>query len=837
MKKNYLFTLLFSLLFSLTFSQVLPEGFALVEVTDKVENASCFAFIDENNILIAKQNGEIYLHENGVTSAEPIVYIPTINSTISGDRGLASIAVDPDYPSSPYVYITYTVEESTNNVVSRFNYSNGVFDLSSELVLLELSPILYRWHVGGAIVFDDAGHLFTTTGDNSIPNNAQDINTTHGKVLRINKDGTIPTDNPYYGSGGVSDLFWGIGLRNPYTMAIHKATNTIYINDVGQVAWEEINNATVANRNFGWPNEEGPNSTATSIYDEPSYAYAHPGVVNDITGYAITGGAFYDPLVPKYPNEYVNKYFFLEFSNQWINIVDPYDDLTDGHTHIHDLTSTRETFATGIPRGGIYLTTSPDGYLYFFSRIDNILYKIEYTDTDIPVIIQQEEDTVTMDGERTTFNVVAAGAPDLTYQWYKNGTIISNAPNAAIYRIWTTTMASAGTYQARVFNSYGEVWSETFELTVIPFNESATVTVTATSPVNGSMYQAGETINFSATATDPEMGVIPASNYTWFVEFHHNDHLHDGPAFATGVDSGTFVIPDVGEIASDVWYKIIAKVTDDIDQESEGFAEVFPLKTDITFATQPAGLEVSIDGPGIVTPFTETFVEHLRLPIGAPSQTVNGTDGVYRLNYWSETVTNDLYLIPEEETTLTAVFELCTNPDNIPTLTYTESIDGIEFNWNTTSTACNQGFTLENMDSLETYTIFANNVDSDYSQLVNNLVTGTQYNFRVQAYNEYGVSDYTYITFTLGVDNFSAFNGIRVYPNPVNNYFNIEGLNENEEYTLNLYSLLGQSVENFKTNSIEGTHLEYDMSKLESGIYFLKVSVNGKNKTFKIIKE
>ncbi|MBQ0788738.1 MAG: PQQ-dependent sugar dehydrogenase [Oceanihabitans sp.] len=837
MKKKYFYCILISFIYSFSFSQDLPPGFAVVEVTDDVENASCFAFIDENNILIAKQNGEIHLHSNGATSVEPIVYIPTINTTISGDRGLASIAVDPDYPSSPYVYITYTVQEATNNVVSRFTYINGVLDLSSELVLIELSPLQYRWHVGGAIVFDDAGHLFTTTGDNSIPNNAQNINNTHGKVLRINKDGSIPTDNPYYGSGGASDLFWGIGLRNPYTMAIHKATNTIYINDVGQVAWEEINNATVANRNFGWPLEEGPNSTTTSIYDAPSYAYEHPGVVSDVTGYAITGGAFYDPAVPKYPAEYVNKYFFLEFSNKWINMIDPYDDLTDGHDHIHDLSSTRETFATDIPRGGIYLTTSPDGYLYFFSRIDNILYKIQYTDSDIPVIIQEEEDTITMDGERTTFNVIAAGAPDLTYQWYKNGVQIGNAPNAAIYRIWTTTMASAGTYQVKVFNSFGEVWSETFELTVIPYNEAATVTVSASSPINGNMYQAGETIDFSATATDPEIGVVPAANYTWYVEFHHNDHLHDGPAIATGVDSGTFVIPDVGETSSNVWYRIIAKVTDDIGQESEAYAEVQPLTTDVTFITEPAGLEVSIEGPGIVTPFTENFVQHLRLPVGAPTQTVVGVTGVYRLSHWSETVTDNLYLIPDNDITVTAVFEACTNPDNIPSLTYTETPAGIQFNWGTTNTVCNQGFTLENMVSSELFTVFANNDTSNYNQTVTGLDPNTQYQFRVRAYNEYGFSDYTYISFTLGLDTFNPLSSIHVYPNPAKDFITLAGLNDEKEYNIDMYSILGQSVFSTLNKSKNGNELQLDISKLTKGVYFLKLSANEKQKTFKIIKE
>ncbi|MFD2823131.1 PQQ-dependent sugar dehydrogenase [Lacinutrix iliipiscaria] len=832
--KGKLFTLI--LIFILSFpkanAQVLPTGFSIVEVVNNIENVSCFTFVDADNILIAKQSGEIYLLSNGVLSSEPIVEIPTIVTSVGGDKGLVGLKMDPDYPTSPYVYVTYTVESAVYNRISRFQFVDSDIELSSEEVLLDLQPIPNRWHTGGSIVIDDEGHLFSSTGDNSSPGRAQLMNYTHGKIVRINKDGTIPIDNPFYvGDGNPEDIIWSMGLRNPYTMAIHKPTNTIFVNDVGQHLWEEVNDASIGGRNFGWPLEEGYNSEG-SIYDPPSYAYGHTVDDSDRLGNAITGGDFYDPIDPKYPSEYVGKYFFLEYDKQWINYIDP---VLDGHDHIHDLTNSRETLGTEIPRGGIYLTTSPDGYLYYFSRIENTLYKIVYYDGDEPIILEHQEDTTTMIGERTRFEITAVGAPELIYDWYKDGSLINRPVNTNIYSFPDTQVTRAGTYQVKVSNSFGEVWTNEWELTVIPFNEAPECTIVSPEPTL--TYQAGDIISFEATASDTEQGVLPPENFEWYVNFHHDDHVHDGPPIAIDLSSGNFTIPDVGESSSNVYYEFIVRVHDDIGQETESSVNIYPQISSVSFVTSPPDLEVTIDGPRYQTPLTEDFVEHLKLPIGAPPyQTLPGVGAIYRLSHWSETVVDDLYTIPDDDIEITAHFAECTYPDNIAFLAFEETPFGVSFNWPATTLPCNQGFTLENLNSAELFDVLAFRDVSEYDYLVGGLEEGVEYQFRVQAYNEYGVSDYTYVSFTLGVDDTNQLSHVSVFPNPVQNYFVLDGLKVEAPYEINMYSILGQSVNRLLVSNLDGNQLQYDVSKLSKGVYFLRLSSEGKEKTFKIIK-
>src|SRR5437867_3801615 len=106
-----------------------------------------------------------------------------------------------------------------------------------------------------------------------------------GKMLRINADGTIPTDNPFFNSTtGNNRAIWALGLRNPFTFAFQPVTGRMFINDVGQNVWEEIDDG-IAGANYGWPTTEGP--TTDPRFKTPLYAYQHTG-----GACAITGGAF-----------------------------------------------------------------------------------------------------------------------------------------------------------------------------------------------------------------------------------------------------------------------------------------------------------------------------------------------------------------------------------------------------------------------------------------------------------------------------------------------------------------------------------------------------------------
>lgn len=205
-------------------------------------------------------------------------------------------------------------------------------------------------------------------GENARPESAQSLNTTLGKMLRINKDGTIPADNPFYTkTTGIRKAIWARGLRNPFTFAVQPGTDKIFINDVGAQTWEEINDGK-AGANYGWPRYEGPNGG--SGFERPVFAYRHG--FSETTGQAITGGAFYNPApdaTSPFPAEYVGDYFFTDIATGWIRQLDP--------AALEDPV----TFKFGSNESPVDLKVGPEGDLYFLSRSAGSVENISYTAT------------------------------------------------------------------------------------------------------------------------------------------------------------------------------------------------------------------------------------------------------------------------------------------------------------------------------------------------------------------------------------------------------------------------------------------------------------------------
>jgi glucose/arabinose dehydrogenase len=164
-------------------------------------------------------------------------------------------------------------------------------------------------------------------GENGTASNAQDLAVVFGKMLRFNDDGTIPTDNPFYGAQtGLARAVWASGLRNPFTFAFDPNTDRMHINDVGQASWEEIN-LGVAGANYGWPASEGPDHLTAGMTG-PLFTYKHQaatppgsGPGGFITGFAVVGGAFY-PATGNFPAAYRNSYFFADYAALWVRRLD-----------------------------------------------------------------------------------------------------------------------------------------------------------------------------------------------------------------------------------------------------------------------------------------------------------------------------------------------------------------------------------------------------------------------------------------------------------------------------------------------------------------------------------
>ena len=336
----------------------LPAGFTESQWGSAMPSAAtAMAFAPDGRLFVCLQSGQVrVINKDGVLLANPFV---TLSVDSNGERGLLGVAFDPNFASNHYVYVYYTVPGSpAHNRISRFTANGNVAAANSEFVLVDLDNLSNATnHNGGAIHFGPDGKLYAGVGDNANGANAQSLSNRLGKILRINSNGTIPPDNPRSFPGiagstsGANRAIWAVGLRNPFTFAFQPGTARLFINDVGQSTWEEINNG-VAGSNYGWPAAEGPASPPNPNFRDPIFYYGHGS--SSTTGCAIVGGAFYNPSVLQFPSRFVGKYFFADLCTGWIRVLDPAN-------------NTASDFASEIS-SPVDLHVGPDGALYYLTR-------------------------------------------------------------------------------------------------------------------------------------------------------------------------------------------------------------------------------------------------------------------------------------------------------------------------------------------------------------------------------------------------------------------------------------------------------------------------------------
>src|SRR3954454_23420419 len=294
-----------------------PSGFTQTQYASGLSSPTAMAFAPDGRIFVSEQPGTLRVVKNGVVLGPAFV---TLSVDSTGERGLLGVAFDPSFTTNHFVYVFYTVPgPPSHNRVSRFTANGDVAVAGSELPILDIDALsTANIHNGGALHFGPDGKLYVATGDNANGANSQSLATRLGKVLRINPDGSIPTDNPFYATAsGANRAIYAMGLRNPFTFTFQSGTSRFFINYVGQDTWEEIDDG-IAGANYGWPNTEGVANNPQ--YRDPLYAYAHG--TTSTTGCAITGGAFYNPTTVAFPSTYVGDYFFADYCKGWINRYD-----------------------------------------------------------------------------------------------------------------------------------------------------------------------------------------------------------------------------------------------------------------------------------------------------------------------------------------------------------------------------------------------------------------------------------------------------------------------------------------------------------------------------------
>jgi PKD repeat protein len=314
------------------------------------------------------------------------------------------------------------------------------------------------------------------------------------------------------------------------------------------------------------------------------------------------------------------------------------------------------------------------------------------------------------------FDGRASSDPDddpLTYSWdFGDGTDSTAAAPLKAYSL-------NGVYQAVLTVNDGNGQANSTDtaaaLRVVVGNRPPTGTIT--SPAEGVRYNAGQTINFAATATDPEDGPLPASACSWTIVFHHDEHTHPFLGPITGVTSGSFVIPTTGEEATDVWYRIQLTLTDSGGPIGSNARlsqtivhDVVPNLTSVRVVAQPQGLglTLSIDGTAATAPWLKDSVVGFPRTIAAPSpQMRNGS--TWQFSSWSDggAISHGI-TAPPLPRTYTATFTCtagCTADsdgdgvpnasDNCPTASNANQAD---FDADAMGDACESGAALADMD-------------------------------------------------------------------------------------------------------------------------------------------
>jgi len=356
------------LAFSSINAATLPAGFTETTISG-IARPTAIEIVPDGRIFVCEQGGRLRVIKNGALLPDPFV---TLSVDSNGERGLLGVAFDPNFALNNFIYVYYTVPITPrHNRVSRFTANGDVAVPGSEVAILDLDNLSTATnHNGGAIHFGPDGKLYVAVGENANGSNSQTLTNRLGKMLRINSDGSIPTDNPFFNTAtGANRSIWALGLRNPFTFAFQPGAGRMFINDVGQDTWEEINEG-LAGSNYGWPTTEGV--TTNPAFRSPLFVYTHG--IGPTTGCAIAGGAFYNPLNVQFPSSFVGKYFFADLCSGWIRTFDP-------------ATGTASDFASGIAQP-VDLKVGIDGSLYYLSIGGGLVSRINFNapTTPAPVI-------------------------------------------------------------------------------------------------------------------------------------------------------------------------------------------------------------------------------------------------------------------------------------------------------------------------------------------------------------------------------------------------------------------------------------------------------------------
>jgi PKD repeat protein len=524
-----------------------------------------------------------------------------------------------------------------------------------------------------------------------------------GKILRITRNGDIPATNPYTGTDsarcnltGRTDVgkkcqeTFASGLRNPFRFAFDpNASGTRYfINDVGDARWEEVSEGR-SGANYGWnlcqgnhDNAARPGSVDCSAapYTPPIHEYNH-----DTGCSSITGAAFIPNGV--WPAGYDNSYLYGDYVCGKIFKLTPNG--AGGFTRTEFVTGLGESSAVAMTFGphqgsqALYYTTYGGNRGGTSGEVRRIAYTGDANRA--PSAVAAANRTSGTLPLAVDFDGTGSSDPDgdtLTYAWDLDGDGSyddSTSPQP------TYTYSTAGTYPVRLQVTDGRGASDTLNepLTITAGNEAPNPTIE--SPSAEELFGVGQQITLRGSATDPEDGALPGSSFSWEVLQHHtapNHHTH--PYFSQTGNDLTITAPSpegLDSTGAGNYLEVRLTATDFTGLSKTVTRDVQPNREDVSFATNPSGLSLLINGQKFTTPKTtpKTLLswEGYRLNVNAPSpQTLSGKPYVF--SSWSDGKGKQHEIVTgTTPSTYTATFKSCTKSGTsaAETLSGTSSAD------------------------------------------------------------------------------------------------------------------------------------------------------------------
>ncbi len=649
-------------------AQALPASFEDTFVA-RLQGPTAFAFLPDSSMLVTERAGRVrVIGANGTLRQDPVL---TLNRVCSNfERGLLGIAVDPQFATNRYVYLYYTYNKfnqcpqssPTNpnnpvNRVSRFVLQTNPLSLTNEVALVDNIPSPNGNHNAGDLHFGKDDYLYISIGDGGADYNApyggggnndaaRDENVLLGKILRITRDGGIPADNPYVSTGDSGRCHttgrttakrcqetFAWGLRNPFRMAFDPdaTTTRFFINDVGQNAWEEIDEGKKG-ADYGWNVREGhcANGSTQNCGAPPA------GMTNPVFDYgrgegcnSITGGAFVPNGV--WPAEYNDAYLYGDYACNRIFTLTPQS--SGGFTRSPFSDQVGAVIHMGFgPYGStqaLYYTTFSDLEGRGAGQVRRITYK--GAANQAPVARLSVTPAYGSAPLLVTFNAAASSDPEndtLSYIWdFGEG----QPPTTTTTSSTTHVYQNNGVYTAKLIvrDSKGAA-SEAISVRIDVGNTPPSARILAPTP--DTTFAVGDTIALRGSATDPDGD---PTTLRWTVLLHHDTHTH--PALQQEGETVTLIAPAPEDVqaASNSYLEIRLVAIDSKGRESSEVTQrLMPRKVPVTFVTAPSEMSILVNGMPLTGRQTITSWEGYQLQVGALTQP--SSSGWFRLDEWSQ---------------------------------------------------------------------------------------------------------------------------------------------------------------------------------------------------------